>query len=126
MSRILADTSVWVAHFRKGLPTLRSLLKDDRVLGHPLVLIELACGTPPAPRDRTLGDLKLLEQAVVATTEETLALIERERLFDCGCGAIDVALVASARLTPGASLWTLDRNLLDVAIRLGIAFDPDF
>jgi len=125
VSLVLADTSVWVAHFRRANPALQSLLANGRVLCHPLIVIELACGTPPAPRERTIGDLKKLPQAVVATTDETLALIDREQRHDCGCGAIDMALLASARLTPGATLWTLDRNLDALASRLGVAFDAD-
>ncbi|MGB5102031.1 MAG: hypothetical protein WBO04_01765 [Steroidobacteraceae bacterium] len=69
MSAVLVDTSVWVSHIRPANPVLRSLLENDRVLCHPLIVLELACGTPPAPRERTLGDLKMLRQAKVATTE---------------------------------------------------------
>lgn len=122
MSLILADTSVWVAHFRSASPVLESLLAIDQVLSHPLVLIELACGTPPAPRERTLSDLKLLKSAVVASTDETLALIESERLYDAGCGAIDIALLAAVRLTPDSLLWTIDKDLDALAKRMGVAF----
>lgn len=125
MSLVLADTSVWVAHFRRAKPALQSLLANGQVLCHPLIVIELACGTPPVPRERTIGDLKKLQQAVVATSDETLALIDEEQLHDSGCGAIDMALLASARLTPGARLWTLDKNLDALASRLGVAFDTD-
>jgi predicted nucleic acid-binding protein len=123
MSAVLVDTSVWVGHFRRANPVLRSLLEHDRVLCHPLIVLELACGTPPAPRERTLGDLKLLRQAKVAATEEVLSLIETERLFDTGCGAVDIALLASVLLTPGARLWTADRNLEALAARLDVAFE---
>mgnify|MGYP003515500237 FL=1 len=123
MSAVLVDTSVWVGHFRRANPVLRSLLENDRVLCHPLIVLELACGTPPAPRERTLGDLKLLRQAKVATTEGVLSLIETERLFDPGCGAIDIALLASVLLTPNARLWTADRNLEALAARLDVAFE---
>ena len=123
MSAVLVDTSVWVGHFRRANPVLRSLLENDRVLCHPLVVLELACGTPPAPRERTLGDLKLLRQAKVATTEEVLSLIETERLFDTGCGAVDIALLASVLLTPNARLWTAARNLEALAARLDVAFE---
>ena len=58
MSLVLADTSVWIAHFRKPNRTLQTLLSADQVLCHPMVLIEIACGTPPAPRERTLSDLR--------------------------------------------------------------------
>ncbi|OGA18147.1 MAG: twitching motility protein PilT [Betaproteobacteria bacterium RIFCSPLOWO2_02_FULL_63_19] len=119
---VLADTSVWVAHFRRVNPVLQSLVATDQVLCHPLIVLELACGTPPAPRERTIGDLKKLQQAVVATTDETLALIEREQFHDSGCGAIDMALLASVRLTPDTLLWTLDKKLGALAARLGVAF----
>jgi len=123
MSGVLVDTSVWVGHFRRANPALRSLLENDRVLCHPLIVLELACGTPPAPRARTLGDLKMLRQAKVATTEEVLALIEARALYDTGCGAVDVALLASVLLTPDARLWTTDRSLEALTLRLGVAFE---
>src|SRR5712672_3502773 len=41
------------------------------------------------PRERTLGDLNKLQQSVIATTEETLELIEREQFQDLGCGSVD-------------------------------------
>jgi predicted nucleic acid-binding protein len=122
VSLVLADTSVWVAHFRSSNPMLQSLVAIDQVLCHPLIVLELACGTPPAPRERTLGDLKKLQQAIVATTDEILALIERERFQNAGCGAVDVALLASVLLTPDTLLWTIDKYLDALAARLGVAF----
>jgi len=122
MSLVLADTSVWLAHFRKPNPTLQTLLSDDQVLCHPTVLIEIACGAPPAPRERTLSDLRQLRSATVANTDETLALIEREKLRDSGCGAIDLLLLGSLLLTSDAVLWTLDKNLRALAARFDILF----
>lgn len=122
MSAVLADTSVWIAHFRKPSPILQTLLHADQVLCHPLVLIEVACGSPPAPRERTLSDLRQLRSAIVSTTEETLALIEREKLQDSGCGAVDLLLLASVLLTADAVLWTVDRNLEALAARFDISF----
>jgi predicted nucleic acid-binding protein len=81
LAAVLADSSVWVAHFRKSNGLLQSLLARGQVLCHPLIVLELACGTPPAPRGRTLSDLKNLQQSVIATTEETLELLERESDF---------------------------------------------
>jgi predicted nucleic acid-binding protein len=118
----LADPAVWVAHFRSASPMLQSPLALDQVLCHPLIVLELACGKPPTPRGRTLGDLKKLQQAVVATTDEILALIETEQLHDSGCGAVDMALLASVLLTPDTLLWTIDKNLDALATRLGVAF----
>ncbi len=122
MSLVLADTSIWVAHFRVANPTLQSLATTDRLICHPLIIVELACGTPPSPRERTLGDLKRLQQAVVATSEEMLSLIEKERCYNSGCGAIDMALLASTLLTPNTRLWTLDQNLGGLAARFDVAF----
>jgi predicted nucleic acid-binding protein len=122
VSLVLADTSVWVAHFRVANPVLQSLVALDQILCHPLIVIELACGTPPAPRERTLGDLKILQQAVIATSDEILSLIEDRRCYDTGCGATDMALLASSLLTRDTKLWTMDKNLAALAARLGVEF----
>ena len=100
------------------------MLAADQALCHPLVVIEIACGTPPAPRERTLADLKRIRASTIATTNEILALIEREKLDSSGCGAVDMAILASVRLTPDALLWTIDKNLDALATRLGLAFRP--
>jgi predicted nucleic acid-binding protein len=123
MGLVLADTSVWVAHFRKPNRVLQALLSADQALCHPMVLIEIACCTPPAPRERTLTDLRQLRSAAVASTDETLALIEREQLQDSGCGAIDLLLLGSVLLTSDAVLWTLDKDLQALAARFDILFD---
>jgi predicted nucleic acid-binding protein len=122
---VLADTSVWVAHFRLPNPVLQSLVATDQILCHPLIVIELACGIPPAPRERTLEDLKRLQQAVIATADEILSLIENKQCYDSGCGAIDIALLASTLLTRDAGLWTMDKNLAALAARLGVKFNID-
>ena len=122
MSLVLADTSVWVAHFRKPNPVLQTLLSADQVLCHPMVLIEIACGTPPAPRERTLSDLRQLRSATVANIDETLVFIEREQLQDSGCGAIDLLLLGSVLLTSDAVLWTHDKDLQALAARFDILF----
>jgi predicted nucleic acid-binding protein len=124
VSVVLADTSIWVAHFRHPNPLFQALLAADSILCHPLIVLEIACGTPPAPRQRTVDDLKSLRQAVVATIDEALSLVEDKRLYDSGCGAVDMALLASVLLTPEARLWTTDRSLYALANRLRVAFDP--
>jgi hypothetical protein len=87
-----------------------------------MVLLEIACGTPPAPRERTLSDLRELRSATVANTDETLALLEREQLQDSGCGAIDLLLLGSVLLTSDVVLWTLDKDLRALAARFNILF----
>ena len=122
MTMVLVDTSVWVAHFRKSNASFESLLVNDQILCHPLVLIELACGSPPAPRSKTLSYIKKLQQATVATTSETLEFIEKHQLQESGCGAIDISLLASTLLSENAQLWTLDKSLDNLAIKLGISY----
>ncbi len=123
MKDVLVDTSVWVGHFRERDGTLIDLLTSDRVLMHPLVLGELACGTPPA-RSQTLGDLALLRPSQQASLPEVMAFIEREALFGLGCGLVDVLLLASTLMTPDAELWTLDKRLASLASRFGVLHRP--
>ncbi|WP_321945022.1 type II toxin-antitoxin system VapC family toxin [Burkholderia cenocepacia] len=121
---VLVDTSIWVEHFRRPLPALIQLLRVDDVLTHPLVMLELTCGTPPEPRARTLGDLALLRQTRLATTGEVADWIERERLYGRGCGAVDCTLLASVLLTPGTWLWTRDRRLAQLAEQFRVHYVP--
>ena len=123
---VLVDTSVWSEHFRNTSPLLVDLARNDKVLIHPLVIAELACGTPPEPRQRTLRDLEHLVPVVEATFGEVRELIEREKLFGQGCGFVDFALLASTLITPGARLWTLDMRLLKLAKRFGVNYAPVF
>lgn len=121
---VLVDTSVWVDYFRRPNAVLAELMVRDRVLTHPLVVGELACGTPPAPRLRTLGDMALLLPANQATPDEVRDFIEREALFGLGCGLIDLTLLASTLITQGAQLWTLDKRLASLSERFGVCFAP--
>ena len=117
---ILVDTSVWVDHFRRGDSTLSSLLDAGRVLSHPFVIGELALGGL-RQREQVLGALKDLPQAQSASAEEVLAFIDHQSLAGKDLGYVDAHLLAAARLTPGAALWTRDRRLSSVAERLGLA-----
>ncbi len=87
-----------------------------------MVLGEIACGTPPEPRVRTLNDIALLSPVAQASPEEVLGFIEREHLYGLGCGLIDLTLLASTLISPGAQLWTLDRRLTRLAQRFEVAF----
>jgi predicted nucleic acid-binding protein len=124
MNEVLVDTSVWVDHFRRSNETLVDLLSLDMAMTHPMVVTELACGTPPSPRARTLADIGTLLHAKQASLMEVRELIERERLFGLGCGLVDLTLLASTMLTTGARLWTLDQRLRLLAERFRIAYLP--
>lgn len=121
---VLVDTSVWVDHFRRTNNALIDLITRDLAATHPMVIVELACGTPPAPRAQTLGDLALLTHVQQATMGEVQEFIEREKLYGLGCGLVDVSLLASTIITPDTKLWTMDKRLNDLAERFGVAYQP--
>ena len=121
---VLIDTSVWIDHFRRRNDALVDLLARDLAATHPMVIVELACGTTPSPRTQTLGDLALLTMVRQATLNEVQEFIEREKLYGLGCGFVDVNLLASVIITPNTSLWTLDKRLGDLAQRFAVAYQP--
>ena len=118
---ILADTSVWIDHLRKGAPVLAAALEEGRVSMHPFVLGEMACGNLNNRREvlRLLGDLPA---APTVTDLEALGFIERRALMGRGIGYIDIHLLASATLAGTARLWTRDKRLAAVAAELELAF----
>lgn len=121
---VLVDTSVWVAHFRHRNDTLVQLVEADQALSHPMVVVELTCGTPLAPRHKPPGDIGLLRCCRQAGLQEVRDFIERESLYGLGCGLVDMSLLASTLITSGARLWTLDKNLVATANRFDAAFEP--
>ena len=123
MKAVLVDTSAWVDHFRLGNDVLVELLELDLVMAHPLIVGEIACGTPPR-RIQTLSDLNGLQQVQQVSAREVLDFIERERLFGLGCGLVDLMLLASALITPGVALWTLDKRLSALAERFNVLHRP--
>lgn len=120
---ILVDTSVWIDHFRRSDATLVGLLRNAAVVGHPWVTGELALGSL-GRREEIIGLLGELPQATEATADEVLRLIDRESLHGVGIGYVDAQLLAAARLTPDTALWTADRRLRAVAVRLGLDYAP--
>jgi predicted nucleic acid-binding protein len=115
---ILADTSVWIQHFRQKVPALADLLSEQFILMHPLVAGELACGTLKN-RTAILSHLNAMAQATAASNAEVLQLIEDRKLWGRGLGLIDMHLLASALLSH-CKLWTLDNRLADAAKELGL------
>ena len=107
------DTSVWVAHLRSRDDRLAGLLDAGKVLCHPFVIGELACGNI-ANRSEILGLLGDLAQTPVATHDEVMGFLEGHRLYGRGLGWIDAHLLTSALLA-GCRLWTFDARLDDAA-----------
>ena len=116
---LLADTSVWVEHLRRGDPRLAVRLVEGIVLMHPFVSGELACGNLKH-RASILSDLHALPAAKPASNGEVQQLIEDRRLWGRGLGWIDAHLLASALLS-NCRLWTLDTRLARAAAELGLS-----
>ncbi len=118
---ILVDTSVWMDHLRLGEAKLEELLNGCKILAHPFVIGELACGNLKN-RDTVLSLLRALPASPLATDDEVLFYIERNSLMGKGIGYIDAHLLASVSLAGDAKLWTRDKRLGTLAASMNLAF----
>jgi predicted nucleic acid-binding protein len=117
---ILADTSVWIDHFRRSDPRLTRFLDDGDVVMHAFVIDELALGYVPRIAEM-ISDLRTLPRAVVADPDEVLKFIAHRKLSGSGIGYVDAHLLAAAALAPETFLWTRDKRLYTVAQSLSLA-----
>ncbi len=120
---ILADTSIWVDHFRKSDPLFAFLVSDGSIWQHPFVTGELAAGNLQ-PRARTIALLRSLPQGAVADDDAYYAFIDDNELGGIGIGFVDIHLLHTAVSAPGCKLWTRDRRLCEQAKRFAVAYDP--
>ena len=118
---ILADSSVWIEHFRKGSQAMVRRLEAGEIVIHPFVAGELACGSL-RNRAQILTWLTHLPSVGVVSDAEAMRFVEARRLFSRGLGWVDVHLLAGCLLT-GVRLWTLDKALRDCAREMGVAGD---
>jgi predicted nucleic acid-binding protein len=116
---ILADTSIWIDHFRSGNKGMRKLLNEGQIVTHPSIIAELALGSL-RERNQTLALLDLLPQVGVAQVSEVRRMIEARRLYNLGIGLTDAQLIASLFINPSTLLWTKDKKLRRAAEKLGI------
>ncbi|HEY0013457.1 MAG TPA: PIN domain-containing protein [Allosphingosinicella sp.] len=117
---ILADTSVWIDHFRCSVPRFGGLVCEGEVLMHPFVLGELMLSGLHR-RLNDMRDLEALPAAAVASSAEVAHFIRARSLDGRGIGYVDAALLSSALLSPGTRLMTHDKGLSRVAAELGVA-----
>ncbi|RCW78731.1 type II toxin-antitoxin system VapC family toxin [Phyllobacterium bourgognense] len=115
---ILADTSIWIDHFRRVDAELRRIIEDDLLLCHPAVIGELALGSLK-DRGSVIAFLTAQRVAVVATHDEVMTMIDHHSLFSIGIGYTDVHLLASVLLDQRATLWTRDKRLRAAAEKAG-------
>lgn len=116
MSMVLADTSVWIDHFRHRDEELARLLEAGLLVMHPFIIGELACGSL-AHRGEVLYMLAQLPAVTQATHNEALTLLDQRKIMGTGLGWIDVNLLASS-LISGCQLWTRDTRLHTAARNL--------
>ena len=117
---ILADTSVWVQHFRRGVPDFTTALQNGQISIHSVTPGELASGNL-ATRTQTLDALRSLPRTKSGTTEECLDFIEAHALYGRGVGWNDLQLLVAARLS-GHPFWSLDTRLTVAPVELGVAY----
>ena len=117
---ILADTSVWIDHFRSSNLHFSDLLENDRIICHEFVIGELACGNIKN-RKEISGLLNNLRSIEPACLEETLYFIEENKLMGTGLGWVDVNLLASSILN-NCVLWTKDTRLSKAADKLKVSY----
>jgi predicted nucleic acid-binding protein len=116
--QILADTSIWIGHLRKGNSLLTTFLEEGAVLMHPCVRCELALGCLKN-RSTILSFLTALPQAEVASESEVLHVVEIKKLWSLGIGWVDAQLLGATLLTKDCSLWTTDGALKTASERAG-------
>ena len=102
-------------------------LRSPRLLGrlvctHSYVVGELALANLKQ-RATVLEAVQHLPALDTATDVEVLAFIDAHALHGTGVGYVDVHLLAAVLLTPGSTLWTLDKRLHEAATRIGVAMD---
>jgi hypothetical protein len=119
MADILVDTSVWIDFLRTGNPELESLLNSNRVVMHPMIIGELACGNLKN-RQSLLNLWNSLTTLTQASHKEVLYFIEHQQLMGRGIGYVDTHLLASVALATNVRLWTFDKRLAEVASSLNI------
>ena len=121
---ILADTTVWIDHFRATDPNIERLVDRLELYMHPFVIGELAMGSI-ADRQRAISAWREFPMAKVLRHEDLLALVEQHRLYSRGIGYTDANLLASVLTTSGMQLWTRDKRLFGLASEMGVAARVD-
>lgn len=100
----------------------KAVLPERRVLTHPVVIGELACGTLKNRNER-LALLQEWPSAPVATDAAALSFSARYGLIGRGIGYLDVYLLAATALADAARRWTRDKRVAAVTGELKLAID---
>jgi len=122
MESVMLDTSVWIEYLKTGISGVEELLRNEEttVLTHQMILGELLLNNR-IKNEKVFVSLKQLLQAPTASQVEYERFIKENSIPGCGIGYVDTNILASCK-KHGASLWTLDKKLNKVALRLGCAW----
>ena len=117
---VLADSSIWVTHFKEGQKHLTQLLEQGLIACHPYIIGELACGSLKKRRE-IIQLLEALPVVDVLDNTEIIEFIESRKLMSIGIGYVDIHLLGSSLLS-NTPLWTFDKALVKAAKFLDIAY----
>ncbi len=117
---ILVDANIWIDHLRHGDPHLNDLIRERRIRMHPYTIAEVGLGSL-AHREIVIDQLERLPQAPVAAHQEVMTFIANQKIAGSGAGYVDCHLLTSAAINR-AKLWTRDRRLEQIAVRLGLQY----
>lgn len=120
ISPVLADTSVWVNHLRKGEEHFIHLLESGAVVCHPFIIGELASGSLKN-RAEIIRLLDALPRVEVLGHDEVMSFIEARKTMSMGIGYVDTHLLGSAILSE-SPLWTFDKSLNKLASQFNISY----
>ena len=114
----LADTSLWIEHFKKKNSPLSSLLLESTVYIHEFVLGELSLGHfKKNEQDIIFERLNFLEKMPTSNHQDVLKFSLDYRLSGQGVGWIDCHLLHACILHK-VHLATLDKKLEKVFKRI--------
>lgn len=118
----LADSSIWIDHFRKPKELLPQLIGRGQLFIHPYVICELALGSVP-DRSNLITYLQSLPSFGLSDPLALLDFVHENDLHGKGVGMVDANLLKCC--TEGeAQLWTTDKRLFTQAERLGVGYQP--
>jgi predicted nucleic acid-binding protein len=118
---VLVGTLIWVNHFCYNDEELAGLLNDFKVVLHPFIIGELACGDLKN-RKQILSLLHALPIGEKITDSEYMAFVEQNKLYGSGIEFVDANLLASA-LFSNVTLYTRDKSLHSVASKFKVLYN---
>ncbi len=119
---VIVDTSVWVQHFRVGVPELVALTVAGDVVSHSVVVGELAVGGL-RNRPKAMAELRALILVPESSSDDALDFLEQHRLYNIGLSWGDVQILAAAVLN-AIPIWSLDARLAQQAAAFNLAWTP--